>query len=40
MLAGALIVGQGLVGAGFLIGRGFEHGRSAVVLIVCAVMAG
>ena len=29
MLAGALILGLGLAGAGFLIGRGFEHGRSA-----------
>jgi hypothetical protein len=28
-LAGALILGLGLLGAGFLIGRGFEHGRSA-----------
>ena len=29
MLAGALILGLGLAGAGFLIGRGFEQGRSA-----------
>ena len=29
LLAGALILGLGLAGAGFLIGRGFEQGRSA-----------
>jgi uncharacterized protein len=29
LLAGALILGLGLVGAGFLVGRGFERGRSA-----------
>jgi hypothetical protein len=29
VLAGALILGLGLVGAGFLVGRGFERGRSA-----------
>jgi hypothetical protein len=29
MLVGALILGLGLAGAGFLIGRGFEQGRSA-----------
>jgi hypothetical protein len=29
MLAGALILGLGLVGAGFLVGRGFASGRAA-----------
>jgi uncharacterized protein len=29
VLVGALILGLGLLGAGFLVGRGFERGRSA-----------